>query len=1529
MAAGPSTTSNNPPILPMHDKTPLSRLLEAAVQKTYHELYTMADVLPNKTNIERKKELVKFACRTRQLFIRILAVVKWATTAGKVNACETIQHFLENRARLIRETSDCLAQLARLKLLDARLPNFPITDAVDALTLGSVNFLPERLSEATTPFIPASETERQEILPRLQQILTARLAIAELPIQFTNVTIKNGIVTLAVDGEFEVKLGIKSDNLFASWHVYKTKLFLRDPEEPEQELVHPLQMQLLTNHIQSWLVESENPLVELYRYLHYYCQSLRLHILNEQASRIRNRSLKQKHLYLSSYIPCKSLSIEYWKEYNFNNQQKKTIINEKIRDIGMTILCDDDGKFQIIHWPPLPVEDSVAILQILEKPTFTMEEILNRTIYARCQRRFEELKETILSTTSANIEIDPLIPALKCELLPESTSEEILFISISPFSGLYKVVCYMETRYSQQIEYALNRDPGNLIDAINLFKIWLIQQRIPSLLAHINCHVYTRIPSLNPKHELIIPFINNGIYIELIHNEGYYILVHVSDVNQLLIQYYLLIVEKRSSIHDPLVIQQQNLQYNQQTMIPNDEYAKWMLEPLVLCPLDPTAFLRKEFIELKSTFQFGKMKETIEDDMDIKQARSTSVLSLKLLLKLVNYYDEMLTFTFLKEEFQRKKTICKGIIYSPWTGIPNLDIVRTSTGDDSFSSNIEISNYVNECFWPRILSCTIRLVHTLRETNHAHKHSERQWTLELNLPNNNYFYNSIIKTPYNSIILCNQILAKLYSKIVDYIHSELRAAFELTHLFENYALSLPESTDLRAISEVNSFNFFKSTIHYGPNFAFAVTLTHNNNSNNNNNNNNTTNNNNTNQNQQDLNSNLGWTFDLRFTTINHKFLTTAHQILNGKLIQFLNRTRSLKQFIRLLHMTAIPISSIARLNCFNRPIVFLNQGSCIQSILTLVPYTEFRWRLIFGQIFALDIQICGPNLILIRDGAYSVQLNSVLPELSPIPRLKEFLSKYADDRGLTFEFTHITDRFRDRDFILPELQLPPPSFSISSSTTTITNPPSNRPLTSGNAPTPHLLHPVGTPGSSLNPLTPASVGPSSQSQQQANSPSQPIIAPSPGFMSNGSPLMMPTIGSPMTNNTTTTQLTAPSPMGITTQSPGTIYEMPYISPAARASGSSFPGSFLGPSPGTPANTTMTSVATPLNIRSDDINNKQSSTLHSYNRYLYTKHYPVYISQQTFFRMLFTPDRHQWSKFESFLASSVLVKHFSRAVSEPYDSNNPTVRAVPNEQDTYRIEHLSLQIAFVFDINTATYRIYCTSLMDSSSQQQQQQQQQQSNFGWSSDELQTMELFFNENFFPSSILSNSQNQIIMPTMDILSLSAAQNRHTAMGAFEKMLAHIHPRVLRDLVKIIRLEQNPENHHLWRARWCLTIPQGNGFIQVGHPAISFQPGQASVFLFQFIPRLNRNEFQMSSNINTLSFIVPLTHDTTTNQTTLWDRINKQPLMGNEHKYNNVMKILNNSRETTTKYECSLFPSIVELISYLQVSPISNYPS
>ena len=62
----------------------LSVLIEMLVQRTYHELTILAELLPRKTDMERKVEIFNFASRTRMLFIRLLALVKWASSASKV-----------------------------------------------------------------------------------------------------------------------------------------------------------------------------------------------------------------------------------------------------------------------------------------------------------------------------------------------------------------------------------------------------------------------------------------------------------------------------------------------------------------------------------------------------------------------------------------------------------------------------------------------------------------------------------------------------------------------------------------------------------------------------------------------------------------------------------------------------------------------------------------------------------------------------------------------------------------------------------------------------------------------------------------------------------------------------------------------------------------------------------------------------------------------------------------------------------------------------------------------------------------------------------------------------------------------------------------------------------------------------------------------------------------------------------------------------------------------------------------------------
>ena len=65
------------------------------------------------------------------------------------------------------------------------------------------------------------------------------------------------------------------------------------------------------------------------------------------------------------------------------------------------------------------------------------------------------------------------------------------------------------------------------------------------------------------------------------------------------------------------------------------------------------------------------------------------------------------------------------------------------------------------------------------------------------------------------------------------------------------------------------------------------------------------------------------------------------------------------------------------------------------------------------------------------------------------------------------------------------------------------------------------------------------------------------------------------------------------------------------------------------------------------------------------------------------------------------------------------------------------------------------------------------------------------------------------------------------------------------------------------------------------------------------------------MTGSANTSSaFVVPLTYDMNTNHTALFDRLSKQTLMAGDMRYQNIIKILMNSRETTSQCKRLFFP-------------------
>uniref|UniRef100_A0A671T4M7 Mediator of RNA polymerase II transcription subunit 14 n=1 Tax=Sinocyclocheilus anshuiensis TaxID=1608454 RepID=A0A671T4M7_9TELE len=216
LAGGPSSAPQPPPGASATQGVRLSLLIEFLLQS---DLFC---------SLVRKIEIVQFASRTRQLFVRLLALVKWASNAGKVEKCAMISSFLDQQAYLFVDTADRLASLARDALVHARLPSFAIPFAIDVLTTGSYPRLPTCIRDKIIPPDPITKAEKQTTLNQLNQILRHRLVTTDLPPQLANLTVANGRVKFRVEGEFEATLTVMGDDPDIPWRLLKLEILVED-----------------------------------------------------------------------------------------------------------------------------------------------------------------------------------------------------------------------------------------------------------------------------------------------------------------------------------------------------------------------------------------------------------------------------------------------------------------------------------------------------------------------------------------------------------------------------------------------------------------------------------------------------------------------------------------------------------------------------------------------------------------------------------------------------------------------------------------------------------------------------------------------------------------------------------------------------------------------------------------------------------------------------------------------------------------------------------------------------------------------------------------------------------------------------------------------------------------------------------------------------------------------------------------------------------------------------------------------------
>ncbi|XP_062982599.1 mediator of RNA polymerase II transcription subunit 14 isoform X3 [Elgaria multicarinata webbii] len=918
----------------------LSTLIDFLLHRTYAELTVLADLLPRKTDMERKIEIVQFASRTRQLFVRLLALVKWANNAGKVEKCAMISSFLDQQAILFVDTADRLASLARDALVHARLPSFAIPYAIDVLTTGSYPRLPTCIRDKIIPPDPITKIEKQTTLHQLNQILRHRLVTTDLPPQLANLTVANGRVKFRVEGEFEATLTVMGDDPDVPWRLLKLEILVEDKETGDgRALVHSMQISFIHQLVQSRLFADEKPLQDMYNCLHSFCLSLQLEVLHSQTLMlIRERwgDLVQ----VERYHNGKCLSLSVW------NQQ---VVGRKTGTASLhkvTIKMDENDvskPLQISHEPPLPACDSKLIERAMKIDHLSIEKLLIDSVHARAHQKLQELKAILKSyNVNDNSFIETALPTLVIPILEPCGRSECLHIFVDLHSGMFQLMLYgIDQQTLDDIEKSVNDDMKRIITWLQQLKFWLGQQRCKQSIKHLPTVSSETLQLANYTAHPVGNLSNHKLFIKLTRLPQYYIVVEMFDVpsnpTQLEYKYYFLSVNYAEGDDSPAtaVLLQQ--------FKPN-------IEELVL--------------DTKSgKHAKGGTKRKLSGDTcptePKKPKRSGEMCAFnKVLAHIVAMCDTNMPFIGLRMELSSMEIPHQGV----------------QVEGDGFSHAIRLlkippckgtSEETQKALDRSLLDCTFRL----------QGRNNRTWVAELvfaNCPLNSTSSREQGPTRHVYLTYESQLSEPVGGrKVVEMFLNDWNSIARLYECVLEFARSLPEIPGhLNVFSEVRIYNYRKLILCYGTTKGSSISIQWN-------------------SAHQKFHISLG-------TVGPNSGCSNCHNTILHQLQEMFNKSPNVVQLLQVLYDTQAPLNAINKLPTV--PMLGLTQRTnTAYQCFSILPQSPTHIRLAFRNMYCIDIYCQSRGVVAIRDGAYSLFDNSKIVEgFYPAPGLKTFLNMFVD-----------------------------------------------------------------------------------------------------------------------------------------------------------------------------------------------------------------------------------------------------------------------------------------------------------------------------------------------------------------------------------------------------------------------------------------------------------------------------------------------------------------------------------------------------
>lgn len=1277
------------------------------------------------------------------------------------NFFQEIMSFLDKQSMLFIDTADLLTKMARETLVHARLPSFHIPAAVEVLTTGSYNRLPLCIKENLVKPEPIQPEEVDATLARLNQVIQHRLVTSNLLPQMRKFKIEKGRVTFNVPSEFNVSLTMMGDG-DVPWRLLDIDILVEDKDTGDgRSLVHPLQVNYIHELIQRRLVNSQqSALCEVYNCLHYFCQSVQLEVLYTQTLRLCRDRLED-NIHVEEYMIGNKLTVSYWRELTGSKDGNKSDLKYRI-----TIQADPSSELQVFHLPTtsLGLKDSEA--QVREKTeqavkSLSMERLLVHTVYFRSVARLNEIQgafklfmkdiDSNITGTTVILTIPVLTPCLRAEQV---------HITVDTHTG--KIHChipkYPKCPVMKDMQNALNQDHTKLPDLVNELRYWITKRRCEQTLQHLPAVAKERLPIITSAEHPATKIGKHKMFVQLYRYPNIILIVGLkskpSNPNEMEYSFYLVHI-KHVSI-DENIPEEQLMDAGTSSNSGPGEMPRMFLRVMQMIEFDTFVATHGDGTCLVKNIEdsgVGLKRKSSDHSMapPSKQAKNTApAYFIPELAYIVAMCDEKLPFISLSQEFAKRNIPHSGLQVEAHASSLVLNLLALPTPSDVFAS-LEKAEKKD------------------KDGKDLPKPRERQ-TL---------FQTFVTKTVYSALM--KRILSISIRSQFPRTQSSGRT-WSLEIIFNSTPLqstSTKEQGNRRTLSfqydmlttdqtsktvDAMCSDWMKVVLLYSIVHDFAelyngekynlknivniksytytnLMLTY--------------------GGSKDLNVNITWCNDAKqfvMTFIGSE--PNPHALLRDQLQAHLNSNYNLAQIVHILNESYQPLSSIAKIPV--RPLLGVPDPKIPVLSFAIIPQSSTLIRIAFQNTYCLEVRLRGGGLVSIRDGAYSrFDRIQVVMDFTPTQGLKGFLSKFVDENAV------YRRRSQSEDDNPPSPQMmmeegPQSSF--------FRGPQS--PRDSG-----LRFAAPATPPTSSNPHTPASPHPITQQHQNQNpnfnmtSPPTHMPHPSPGFMPS-SPLNQP---SPMT-------AMSPGPSNLAYIQGHTDSPFPsQMSPAASA----WPGSPIprpSPRPG----------------QSPD-NKPQMHPHHS--RILPARSWAAAVptlltheALETLCTVSSLPGLAgpEMCPLERFLGCVFMKRQLQRSIREMQLAQAPAEPGVV----LFRVEGLQCQV-FSNPEHLQSLHIRITPAMPNPQEIQKPQYQ------WNMDDLQALEIFFEQK-----------------------VAAPPYRQASLLSFIRLFS-VPPPVLKDLIQIIRYELKPELCKSMGFNWTIQICMRSSFnqltiIPLGTPAV-----------------------------------------------------------------------------------------------------------